>query len=318
MVLCVSAVWETEWCAFFSISQPTSQPASQLENQSTRQTGMRMLSAAVLLAASGLGLVLASDNGAVGTVMIFVDDLRAEIGGPFGLDGTVKTPNLDRLASWGRAFRHAYTSIAICSPSRWATLSGLRPDTSRVWYIGPYLRETFAEGPNATTMPQAFKEAGIEMVQGAGKTLHPGSSSGGPTSSIGGADAPFSFKYDNQTTTHGEKCGLDCAKRVPNSLASTLEVNSCACGCSQCCHPSNPSMQPGRCGCSLQDTSGATSSTTARFRALGRRIGRMAPVAFSRKTASLAWPPMIPSGDPLSSPPGAAHPVRQAATLMGL
>jgi len=141
-------------------------------------------------------------NGAVGTVLIFVDDLRAEMG-PYGTGAVVHTPGFDRLASaWTRTFRHAHTPIAICSPSRWATLSGLRPDRTRLWYIGPNLRDTFDEGANATTLPQAFKEAG-KWVKGAGKVFHPGTSSGGPSPSMGGADSPRSYTYENQTTTHG-------------------------------------------------------------------------------------------------------------------
>jgi hypothetical protein len=46
-----------------------------------------------------------------------VDDLRSQLG-CYGHNGTVRTPNVDRLAATGTLFRHAYVQIAVCSPSR--------------------------------------------------------------------------------------------------------------------------------------------------------------------------------------------------------
>lgn len=124
--------------------------------------------------------------------MIAVDDLRPDISGPYGQH--VQTPNIDRLAATGTTFARAYCQVALCSPSRTSLLTGLRPDTTRVWEIGPYFRETMAPEAAAAvvTLPQRFREAGYHTV-GAGKVFHPGVSSGGLSSSEGGGDGGWPF-----------------------------------------------------------------------------------------------------------------------------
>ena len=59
-------------------------------------------------------------------LFIAVDDMRPELG-CYG-NKIVKTPNMDRLAARGTVFNHAYCQQAVCSPSRTAMLTGLRPD----------------------------------------------------------------------------------------------------------------------------------------------------------------------------------------------
>jgi hypothetical protein len=53
--------------------------------------------------------------------------------------------------------------------------TGRRPDTSRVWTIGPYFRDT--TGANWVTLPQFFKQHGY-VTAGAGKLFHHGGPSG--------------------------------------------------------------------------------------------------------------------------------------------
>lgn len=92
----------------------------------------------------------------------------------------VQTPNLDRLQASGTTFLRAYCQVALCSPSRTSLLTGLRPDVSKVWTIGPYFRHTMGEaaGDAVVTLPQHFRLNGFHTT-GAGKIFHPGSSSGG-------------------------------------------------------------------------------------------------------------------------------------------
>ena len=63
-------------------------------------------------------------------LFIAVDDMRPELG-CYG-NQIIKTPNMDRLAARG-IFNRAYCSQAVCSPSRTAMLTGLRPDATKVW-----------------------------------------------------------------------------------------------------------------------------------------------------------------------------------------
>ena len=52
----------------------------------------------------------------------------------------IKTPNLDALAQRSLVFKHGYTSVSSCSPSRSAILTGL-PNTER--YAVPWRMQHF-------------------------------------------------------------------------------------------------------------------------------------------------------------------------------
>ena len=98
------------------------------------------------------------------------------------------TPNLGLLAKLGVQFQRAYVSVAVCAPSRTAFLTGLRPDVTQVWTIGPYFRNTSrGEGMQVQTLPEMFRRQGYNAT-GCGKIFHPGTPSGGFISSEGGGD----------------------------------------------------------------------------------------------------------------------------------
>jgi hypothetical protein len=132
-------------------------------------------------------------------LFVVVDDLRPQIGGAY--EQTTLTPNIVRLQEQGVTFTRAYTQVSLCSPSRTSLLTGMRPDTTRLWTIGPYFRNTTANADNIVTLPQALKASG-RVSTGAGKIWHPGTSSGGDQSwgggGVGGDDMPWSFSYAPQ------------------------------------------------------------------------------------------------------------------------
>lgn len=99
-------------------------------------------------------------------LFITVDDLRPQLG-CYG-DPVIKTPNIDRLAKRSLVFERAYCQQALCSPSRTSLLTGLRPDTTRVYDIGTHFRRTI---PNAVTLPEHFKKHGYH-TRGLGKIFH--------------------------------------------------------------------------------------------------------------------------------------------------
>lgn len=114
---------------------------------------------ALLGLAVALGCLVAEARGAEparpNVLLIMVDDLRPApgcYGDPLG-----RTPNIDRLAAGARAFLAAYCQQAMCGPSRASLLSGLRPDSTRVWHNRHVLRERV---PGVVTLPGLFKEAG--------------------------------------------------------------------------------------------------------------------------------------------------------------
>jgi len=99
-------------------------------------------------------------------LFISIDDLRPTIG-VYG-DSIAITPNIDRLASEGMTFRNTYCQAAVCAPSRASLMTGLRPDSTRVWHLGDKFREI---NPETVTMPQYFARFGYHTVN-IGKIFH--------------------------------------------------------------------------------------------------------------------------------------------------
>src|SRR4051794_8177448 len=99
-------------------------------------------------------------------LFIAVDDLRQELG-CYGVK-EIKSPNLDALAKSGVTFTRAYCQQAVCNPSRASLLTGLRPDSTRVWDLVTPLRSTI---PDVVTLPQYFRLRGYFAV-GMGKIYH--------------------------------------------------------------------------------------------------------------------------------------------------
>jgi arylsulfatase A-like enzyme/lysophospholipase L1-like esterase len=99
-------------------------------------------------------------------LFIAVDDLRPALGA-YG-DANAITPNLDALARSGALFERAYCQQAVCSPSRTALLTGLRPDRTGVYDLKTHFRSAM---PEVVTLPQHFRNQGYRTV-GRGKIYH--------------------------------------------------------------------------------------------------------------------------------------------------
>ncbi len=104
-------------------------------------------------------------------VLIVCDDLNDYITGIPGDVGhpQAKTPNVEKLAKSGVAFRRAYSNNPVCAPSRASFLTGIYGHHSDgngwpTWYELPVLN-------NSKTLMYYFKENGYNVV-GSGKLMH--------------------------------------------------------------------------------------------------------------------------------------------------
>jgi iduronate 2-sulfatase len=101
-------------------------------------------------------------------LLICVDDLKPILG-CYG-DKTVKSPNIDALARRSVVFERAYTNQAVCSPSRNALMTGLRPQTLGIYDLPTNFRRA---RPDAVTIAQTFQRNGYR-TEAMGKIFHVG------------------------------------------------------------------------------------------------------------------------------------------------
>ena len=137
----------------------------------TRRHFLKAAAGAYLAALGMPGVLRAASRAAArrpNVLFIAVDDLRPQLG-CYGVPW-IKSPHLDALAARGTLFENAYCQQAVCAPTRASLLSGMRPDSTRVWDLFTPLEST---RPDITTLPELFREHGYDTIS-LGKIYHHG------------------------------------------------------------------------------------------------------------------------------------------------
>lgn len=97
-------------------------------------------------------------------VLILADDLGYGDLRSYNPGSLIPTPNLDRLAAQGRSFTQAYCPVSVCSPSRYALLTGRYPFRTWKWQGVLANWERPMIDASTATLPGVLRSAGYQTV----------------------------------------------------------------------------------------------------------------------------------------------------------
>lgn len=111
-----------------------------------------------LIASSGVFAQSSETASKPNVIIINADDLGYGDVGAYGAT-KVETPNMDRLAAEGRRFTDFHSASAVCSPSRYALITGEYPSRRDFW-SAIFLRHPLVVDTTQTTIADVMKSAG--------------------------------------------------------------------------------------------------------------------------------------------------------------
>ncbi|QDT04126.1 Arylsulfatase [Rubripirellula lacrimiformis] len=136
----------------------------------------RTIATLAVIAAANLLVHAESTAQRPNVLLICIDDLRPELG-CYGVD-YIQSPNIDRLASQSRLFRHHYVQAPTCGASRNALLTGVYGGRSNN-ALFQRAEQMEQDKPVPVSMPGWFRQNGYATVS-VGKVSHHPGGRGGP------------------------------------------------------------------------------------------------------------------------------------------
>jgi len=141
-------------------------------------------------------------------ILVFLSDQHSGSCTGYAGDSIVRTPNLDRIAEKGTAFKNAYTSCPLCVPARMSMLSGQLPSKTGVYSnVGSlpsdqatFLHSLGAEGYE-TVLCGRMHFDGIDQRHGFTKRIF-----GDITPLYTGDDSPFKERKEFGPTLRDNGC----------------------------------------------------------------------------------------------------------------
>jgi arylsulfatase A-like enzyme len=118
-----------------------------------------LLGVVILLSVSQICLASKKKTDTPNIVLINTDDLGYGDLGCYGAT-KLKTPNIDRLAKEGRMFTDAHSASAVCSPSRYALLTGEYPIRQGNLNAPVFLKNKLVIDTKKETIASVLKKAG--------------------------------------------------------------------------------------------------------------------------------------------------------------
>lgn len=118
------------------------------------KTPLTTITAALVLAASAHGAEQRNPN----IIILYADDLGYGDLGCFNAQSKIPTPNLDQLAREGMRFTDAHSSSGICTPSRYALLTGRHHWRDFHGIVNAFGTSVFK--PGRLTLPEMLKAKG--------------------------------------------------------------------------------------------------------------------------------------------------------------